>query len=140
MPCIFHVSGERFQPEVALKNATFKPYKIYQSGEKMNFGRPGAMYTDSGFSVYIGAQDNWNLAEQIEATQKFVQDHFSALKLLADAEELRFDYGYKPRRGDDNLTMLCQCDSFDPAFLKTCGELNIAIELSLYGIETDVDS
>jgi hypothetical protein len=140
MPCIFHVSGEKFQPDLALKNATFKPYKIYKIGEKMNFGRPGAVYSDSGFSVYIGPEDSWNLAEQTEAAQIFVQDHFSVLKLLCDAERLRFDYGYKPRRGDDDLTMFCQCDSFEPAFLKICGELSIAIELSLYGIESAVDS
>jgi len=59
---------------------------------------------------------------------------------LCDADRLRFDYGYKPRRGDDDLTMLCQCDSFDPVFLKMCGELNVVIELSLYGIEADADS
>ena len=140
MPCIFHVSGEKFQPEVALKNLAFKPYKIYKSGEKMNFGRPGAVYSDSGFSVYVGPEDNWNLADQIEGTQIFVRYHFSALKLISGAEELRLDYGYKPRRGEDDLTMVCQCDSFEPSFLKMCGELNISIELSLYGIETGGDS
>jgi hypothetical protein len=139
MPCIFHVSGEKFQPEIALQSATFSPYHVYKIGEKVNRGKPGAVYSDSGFSVYVGDKNCDDLGKQIEATILFVQNNLSVLRLLTGAEELKFDFGYKPRRGEDGLTMLCQCDGFEPDFLKMCGELKIGIELSLYGIETSAN-
>ena len=137
MPCVLHISGKNFQPELALKNVTFKPYQVYKAGDKMNFGKRDAIYSDSGFSVDVGEDDNnWNLSDQIRWAEIFLEKHFSELKLISGADELSFDFGYVPRKGEDGMTMFCQSDCFNPNLLKLCGELQIEIELSLYGTDS----
>jgi hypothetical protein len=135
MPCVLHISGEKFQPELALKIVTFKPYRVYYAGEKKK-NKPNAVYSDSGFSVDVGEKENWDLSKQIQWAKTFIEKYIYELKAVSGADEMRFDFGYESRRGENGTTMFCQSDYFKPEFLMLCGELKIGIELSLYGTDS----
>lgn len=134
---ILHVSGAQFDPDAYLKIVTFKPYRVHKIGEPMKRGRPNATWTDSGFSVALGAKDEDNLASQIEMAIDFVNKHYDELKQLQNIDKIRLDFGYLPRRGEDGLIMFAQFNYFPPEFLRKCGELQIGIELSLYQADND---
>jgi hypothetical protein len=134
---ILHVSGTHFDPDTALKKVSFKPYMVHKTGEPMKRGRANATWPDSGFSVALGTKDEDNLASQIETAIEFVNKHYDELKQLRDIDDIRLDFGYLPRRGEDGLTVAIQCDYFPPDFLRKCGELQIGIELSLYHTDND---
>ena len=135
---ILHVSGDNLLPEAELEKVTFEPYKVYCKGDLMPRGKPNSIYPDSGFSVDLGPDKGDDLAEQIHVAGAFIDQHYSELKQICGADDMRFDFGYSPRRGHDGLRMLVQCDYFSPRFLLKCGELGIGIEVSLYsGIEEE---
>jgi hypothetical protein len=132
---IFHVSGDRFEPEDVLSRISFEAYRVYRKGDLMRRGKPGALYPDSGFSVELGPQSSDELGDQIAVATAFIARHYNELKQITGADDLRLDFGYEPRRGKDGITLFVQCDYFSPDFLRQCGELGIGIELSLYGVE-----
>ncbi len=135
---IFHVSGENFIPETALRSAAFKPFAVHLKGERMST-KNDTPWPDSGFSVDLGPDDNDDLAEQITRATEFIDRHFDELKALTGADDLRLDFGYEARRGMDGNLLIVQCDYFPPEFLRKCGELGIGIELSLYGAENTLE-
>jgi hypothetical protein len=128
---IFHASGSAFDP-ASLAETKLKPYDIHYRGRKSDRGRKNFVYEDSGFSVDLGPDDSDNLGTQIEAAIKFIDDHYHAIRMLTGLDDLRFDFGYAPRKDVKGHIYLVQCDYFPPAFLKRCGELGIGLELSLY--------
>lgn len=129
---IFQVSGEHFCPETALSQVTFQPYRVHRKGELMKIRRKESVYKDSGFSVDLGPEDSDDLAVQIELAQAFVDHHFDELKQIKGADDMRFDFGYEPRRRKDGSFFAVQYDYFPPAFLRTCSEVGIGINLSLH--------
>jgi hypothetical protein len=141
MPCVLHISGKKFQPELTLKNVTFKPYRVYKAGEKIKIGKKrNSAYLDSGFSVDVGDRESWDLSNQIESAKIFIKKYFSELKKMSDAEDIRFDFGCEPRKSAEGTVIFCQSDYFAPDFLKLCAELKIGIEISIYGTDSKLNS
>ena len=135
---ILRVSGDNLVPKTELQKVSFEPYIVFCKGDLMPRGRPNSIYPDSGFSVDLGPDEGDDLAEQISVAETFIDQHYSELKQICGADDIRFDFGYAPRRGCDGLQMMVQCDYFSPAFLLKCGELGVGIEVSLYlGLEEE---
>jgi hypothetical protein len=128
---IFHASGSNFDLE-SLSGTRLKPYDIHYRGQKANRGRKDFVYEDSGFSIDLGPDDSDNLSTQIEAAIKFIDEHYHTIQSFTGLDDLRFDFGYAPRKDQKGYISLVQCDYLPPAFLKKCGELGIGLELSLY--------
>jgi hypothetical protein len=132
MPSVlFHASGKDFDIR-SLDDTGLNPYRVYQVGERARSGRRGFIYEDSGFSIDLGPDDKEDLNTQIEAASAFLGMHGSTISQLAGLDEMRFDFGYIPRKGKDGLQIMVQCDYFPAEFLRECGNLGIGIELSLY--------
>src|ERR1041384_3871681 len=134
---IFRVAGKLFNPEAALTKVTFKPYRVRHVGE-MAWDwqiREDVSLGHSEFSVEIGPKKSHDLARQIKLAKAFVQKHFSEIKRIKGAEDMRLDFGYWPRLDNKRKPIAIQCDYFPPDFLQMCGELKIGIELSRYYVE-----
>jgi len=128
---IFHASGKAFDIQ-SLDDTNLNPYRVFQIGERARRGRRDFIYEDSGFSIDLGPDDKDDLNTQIEAASAFLGEHGHTIGRLTGLDEMRFDFGYIPRKGKDGLQMMIQCDYFPPEFLRECGNLGIGIELSLY--------
>lgn len=129
---IFHVRGKKFRPEAELAKTNLKAYRIHHVGDVVKRKRGDIVFKDSGFSVDIGPKSNDDLAAQIKVAAKFVKKHFSEIKRLKNADDLRLDFGYCMRFAKDGEPFWVQCNDLPPEFLKMCGELKIGVELSFY--------
>jgi hypothetical protein len=68
-----------------------------------------------------------------------VKKHYSEIKQLKGADDMRLDFGYCLRLDKKGEPFWIQCDLLPPDFLRMCGDLNIGIELSLYYGKTAKD-
>lgn len=144
MPSVFfHASGKTFDIQ-SLAETNLNPYRVYRVGERAKHRRRDFFYEDSGFSGDLGPDDKEDLNTQINTATAFLKMYGDTISRLAGLEEMRFDFGYIPRKGKDGLQVFVQCEHFSPEFLRECGRLNIGIELSLYAAheepETSTDS
>ena len=128
---IFHASGPDFDPSL-LSGTGLNAYNVHVRGQTAKRGRRDFIYEDSGFSIDLGPDDRDDLGTQIQAAIQFLEEYREVIRSLPNLEDLRFDFGYSPRPDTKDFIRVVQCDYLPPDFLKACGELNIAIELSLY--------
>ena len=135
---IFHVRGKKLSPEVELAKTTLKPYSIHHLGEVVIRKRGDFVFEDSGFHVDIGPQNSEDLKKQTKIATSFVKKHYSEIKRIKGASDMRLDFGYCMRFDKTGEPFWVQTDFFPLEFVRLCGELKIGIELSMfYGATVD---
>ena len=138
--CVLHVIGDAFDPLPVLARRSLKPYQVFRKGDKQFPDNPRSdkIHSNGGFSCGISDIEN-DLSGQIKDAIAFLKTHYGDLQQLAKVEAVEskyLDFGnfcridiHKPIQ---EQKCFAQYDRLPVELLKLCGDLGIAIELSLY--------
>lgn len=134
--CVLRISGENLDLEDALAAVSFQPYRAYSKGQPRS-RRPGQLHTESGFCVRAASGDpapDEDMPRQIAEAEAFLTRHASELQRFQGVATATLDFGCFCRIGTvrDGQEIVTHFERFPASLLKLCGDLDIALEISLY--------
>jgi len=133
--CVLSIRGH-FDVDAALLASSIPGCEAWREGEPSAQGEP---WQDSGFSVWA-SRVGGGLQDQAEYVIRFLEEHKADLLgivALAGVEDTHLDFGYDCRLHDEGVAM--QGDCLPARLVALCGELGLAIMLSLYPTESCPD-
>ena len=124
--CVLRTTGNKFQPKEFLEGSKFEACNIFCKGERK---AKNSVWETSGFTLIISEEDGKNFQQQVQDTVTFLQLNQTELLRLRNfigVEEMGFDFGIYM-----NNEFLQSC-FFPPLLVSLAGQLEIALEISIY--------
>jgi len=135
LSCILIIEGKKFDVDGFLESTKMQPYEKHIKGEKRPFKKTGKkpIYEESGCRFDLSTADFNDFETQRKDAIKFLKENFEKLKSLYDfglkkSEVSSIGFGIENQMAD----FWCQTEYLQPELLKLAGDLNFAIEISLY--------
>jgi len=132
--CVLRVSGDRFEPESFLANASLVPYLRFQKGGPPMSGDRivGGPSRTSGFCCEV-SPDGSSFEQQTRDAISFLtryRTEIEQLRRLDTVKSLVLDFGYECRLNNESVCV--QSDLLPNELLHLAGSLGLNISLSLY--------
>lgn len=126
MSAILRVAGLDLDLDALLSRLSFLPFLIRRRGEPDFYGRP---HQHSSFNAEVSEAGFEDPDQQIDDALAFVQQHETALTVLADfpgVDDRTLDFGIEDRG------VAAQVDSFPHELLAALGRFRINLDVSRY--------
>ena len=124
--CVLRATGDKFQPNEFLERSRFEVCNIFCKGERKG---KNSVWETSGFTTVISETDGKNFQQQVEEAISFLklnQTELLRLRNFIGIEEIGFDFGIYINNE------FLQSYFFPPLLVSLAGELDIALEISIY--------
>ena len=126
--CVLRATGDHFQPEWFLSESTLAPCNVFRKGEHKS---ASSVWDTSGITVVVSeAQESFS--QQVSDAIEFLRSNRAELLRLKGSrglEDLSLDFGLSRKNG------FLQSHLFPSDLIHMAGELGMALEVSIYGID-----
>jgi hypothetical protein len=127
--CVLRATGDNFRVEKLLEASSLIPCNVFRKGERKSSSR---VWETSGITIAVSDSDGSDLASQISCAIEFLRDNRDELLRLRKfdgVEEMELDFGIYRQNS------FLQSNLFPAELVAIAGDLQIGIELSIYGEE-----
>jgi hypothetical protein len=127
MSCVLRATGNDFQVESFLPSSSFFPCNVFLKGELRS---KDSAWDSNGLTIEVSEAASNNLVQQIQDALDFLQVNKSELIRLRNysgLEMMSLDFRV------DRRDVFIQSNFFPSNLITLAGELELCIELSIYG-------
>ncbi len=125
--CVLRAIGDTLQPEEFLQESTLSPCNVFIKGERKSHNY---VWETSGITIVVSEDCGDNLHQQVQDAIEFLRANrkeIIRLRRFAGLQEMELDFGVNRRTG------FLQTNIFPAGLTILVGELDMGIELSIYG-------
>lgn len=125
--CVLRAIGDSFQVDKFLKKSSLMPCNVFRKGERKSDNR---FWNTSGMTVVVSDSSGDELTLQIKDAIEFLRanrDELSRLRGFDGLEEMGLDFGIYGKN------CFLQSSEFPAELIALAGDLEMGIELSVYG-------
>jgi hypothetical protein len=129
--CVLRAGSETFDVDAFLADSSWEPSAVFRRGESRG---PNRITSQSGFNLVVSNQDR--IAEQIPEVLLFLSAHEPEILRLVQSvgpENVVLDFGTGFRES------AAQSERFTAKLVRAAGSANVALEISIYHIDSSTD-
>lgn len=135
MSCVLRVQGDFFDIDALLSNVELIPVAIWKKGQK-RFSK-GQLHINSGANFVVSDADIEDFPAQIAEAESYLAKNYDEIMKLTSAagvSDAVLDFAVATRPG-----FVTQTSNFTVAFLGHMAKLKLALAVSHYPIEHDIE-
>jgi hypothetical protein len=135
MSCVLRVSGEYLDIDALLQSQNLIPIVTWRKGgERFLKGR---LHTDSGANFEVSHAEIEDVARQVADAERYLATNYNEISILVSAAGCTnavLDFAVATRPG-----FVTQTSSFSSSFVQHVAELGLALAVSHYPTQDDVE-